>query len=89
MSYLLLVVLWYIFGIVSILGSAWIHLTIAEFKGYDACEYWINLFNNSSEEVTILEFLWGLTIWPVRLGTFLGISSDMYETYDKKSDKND
>lgn len=85
MSYLILLPMWYILGLISIFGTAAIHLTIAEVKGYAACDYWISISDDIYSNVTLLDWLWGLTVWPVRLGRFLAILSDMYEVYDKKS----
>ena len=67
-------------------GAAVIHLVMAETKGYDAVKWWYThedeVYNQSDN--IVLDVIFGIIIWPVRLAQFMNVINDYYEMYDLK-----
>ena len=77
-------IMYLLFGLVSVFGFTTAHLIMAERNGYAALEWWAE--HNSSLDTSIDgNFFVGLLIWPVRLAEFVFRTvPELYELYDLK-----
>lgn len=77
-------IVYLVFGVVSIFGFTTAHLVMAERNGYDAINWWMN--NKDSLDTSVDgNYIIGLLIWPVRLAEFVFQTvPELYELYDLK-----
>ena len=75
---------WPIIGIVIIYVAIFTHLIKAVMKGYDPKKYWENRSNSIdfSDSSFLINFLFGLYIWPYKLMKFLVVIPELYNNYD-------
>ena len=84
---MLKLIVYLIVGYVTIFCAMLIHLIRAESKGYAAIDWWdknnpIQMYDATG--TTVIRFLFGIMIWPIRVIQFLTSISDLYELYDHK-----
>ena len=75
-----------IVGLTTIFGVVSIHLIRAELKGFAAFDWWDkhNPPYEETRESSLIKFLFGMMIWPVRVMRFMMEIDDLYEAYDRK-----
>lgn len=83
MLYVLLILGYIVLGFLCLWTAAFIHLLIAERRGYRACDWWQeNIFPQlKNVKHRTLKIIFGLFIWPVRLIQFLLSIKRLYKEY--------
>lgn len=78
--------LWYLLiGYAAIFGAVFIHLVIAETRGYEAIKWWVENAPNYTWTLKFtVGFIFGLFIWPIRLANFLMDLPEYYSMYELK-----
>ena len=76
---------WMLLGFVVIFTTVFIHVLMAEKRGYRALE-WLGRASKKANFNTnhiVIRFIFGLLIWPVRLTQFLMKLPYYYSKYEK------
>lgn len=90
MLYLLFLLVWWILGVITVFLVAGAHVYKAYMQGYDNVYTYIKtIFKEYMGAYAVkpwlraARFIWGATIWPIRLSQFREIEPYLYEMYDK------
>lgn len=75
-----------IVGLITIFCVVSIHLIKAELKGFAAFDWWDkhNPQIGETRESSVVKFIFGLMIWPMRVIEFVESIDDLYKAYDRK-----
>ena len=75
-----------IVGFITMFGVTLIHVIRAELKGFAAFDWWDkhNPPYRETIESSLIKFLFGMMIWPIRVIQFMMGIEDLYEAYDQK-----
>ena len=76
---------WMLLGFVVIFTTIFIHVLIAEKRGYRALK-WLSYASkkaNSNTDHIVIKLIFGLLIWPVRLTQFLMKLPYYYSKYER------
>ena len=76
---------WMLLGFVVIFTTIFIHVLMAEKRGYRALE-WLSCASKkakSNADHTVIKLIFGLLIWPVRLTQFLMKLPYYYSKYER------
>ena len=75
-------------GLIVLCATIFIHLFLAEYRGYDATDWWYNYTvshaSNGHNYARRLKMLWGMIIWPVRIIRFVIDTKKYYKNYELK-----
>ena len=76
---------WMLLGFVVIFTTIFIHVLMAEKRGYRALK-WLSCASkkaNFNTDHTVIKLIFGLLIWPIRLTQFLMKLPNYYSKYER------
>lgn len=82
--FIIKMIIWWAIGVICIYAAVLTHIVRAELRGYNAIEFWRNFTLRFKTIETVAQFLWGCTVWPVRLYQFAKDSKYYYTKYSMR-----
>jgi hypothetical protein len=76
-----------VIGFITCCATVLAHIVIAERRGYRAFNYWEDEVLPNLTRIAFRQWLWSITIWPIRVWQFIVISHVLYEAYRHRNDR--
>lgn len=76
-----------VIGFVTVCAVVLMHILRAERRGYRAFNYWEDEVFPNMSRISSRQWVWSITIWPIRVWQFIAISHVLYEAYRHRGDR--